>query len=45
MNSIRVSNRLDHDLAQYVGPDLVPNCLLRLSVERTSSERGTAYEI
>ena len=35
-NIIRVSNSLDPDQAQlYVGPDLGPNCLQRLSVDDT----------
>ena len=33
-NTIRVSNSLDPDQArQFVGPDLGPNCLKRLSAE------------
>ena len=33
-NIIRVSNSLDPDQAQcFVGPDLCPNCLQRLSVD------------
>ena len=35
-NTIRVSNSLDPDLTRYfVGPDLGPNCLQRLSVDKT----------
>ena len=34
---MRVSNRLDPVQARhFVGPDLVPNCLQRLSTEDTS---------
>ena len=34
-NTIRVSNSLDPDQARhFVGPDLGPNCLQRLSVSR-----------
>ena len=36
MNSIRVSNSLDPDQARrFVGPDLGPNCLQRLSADGT----------
>ena len=36
-NTIRVSNSLDLDHAQqYVGPDLGPNCLQKLSTDDTS---------
>ena len=36
-NSIKVSNSLDPDQAQrFVGPDLGPNCLQRLSADNTS---------
>ena len=36
--SIRVSNSLDPDQARcFVGPDLGPNCLQRLSAEDTSN--------
>ena len=39
MNSIRVSNSLDPDLARhFVGDDLGPNCLQRLSADDTSKE-------
>ena len=35
-NNIRVSNSLDPDQARpYVGPDLGPNCLYRLSADDT----------
>ena len=35
-NAIRVSNNLDPDQArQFVGPDLSPNCLQRLSAVNT----------
>ena len=37
MNTIRVSNSLDPDQARhYVGPDLGPNFLQRLSADDTS---------
>ena len=37
MNTIRVSNSLDPDQARhFVGPDLGPNCLQRLSAAATS---------
>ena len=36
-NNIRVSNTLDPDQARhFVGPDLGPNCLQRLSADDTS---------
>ena len=36
-NTIRVSNSLDPDQARhFVGPDLVSNCLQRLSADGTS---------
>ena len=36
-HTFRVSNSLDPDLAQhFVGPDLGPNCLQRLSADDTS---------
>ena len=36
-NTTRVSNSLDPDQARpFVGPDLDPNCLQRLSVDDTS---------
>ena len=39
-NTNRVSNRLDPDQARhFVGPDLGPNCLQRLSVDDTSRQR------
>ena len=35
-NTIKVSNRLDPDQARhFVGPDLSPNCLQRLSADDT----------
>ena len=38
MNLIRVSNSLDPDQDQHiVGPDLDPNCLLRLSADNKRS--------
>ena len=39
-NTIRVSNSLDPDQARhFVGPDLVPICLQRLSADNTRSKR------
>ena len=39
-NTIRVSNSLDPDQAQhFVGPDLGPNCLQRLSADDTSRHK------
>ena len=39
-DTIRVSSSLDQDQAQhFVGPDLCPNCLLRLSADDTSRQR------
>ena len=39
-NTIKVSNSLDSDPArQYVGPDLDPNCLQRLSADNTRGQR------
>ena len=39
-NTIRVSNILDPDQGQhFVGPDLGPNCLQRLSTNGTSRQR------
>ena len=36
-NNTRVSNRLDQDQARrFVGPDLGPNCLQRLSADDTT---------
>ena len=36
-NTFRVSNSLDPDLARhFVGPDLGPNCLQRLSADKAS---------
>ena len=44
-NTIRVSNSLDADQARlFVGPDLGPNCLQRLSPDETSSV-GRCVEI
>ena len=41
LNTIRVSNSLDPDQArQYVGPDLGPNCLQRLSADNKSPLAG-----
>ena len=40
-NTIRVWNSLDPDQARhFVGPDLDPNCLQRLSADNTSRQRG-----
>ena len=45
-NTIRVSNSLDPDQArQKVGPDLGPNCLLRLSADDTRKQRVKQYII
>ena len=39
-NTIRVSNSLEPDQARhFVGPDLGPNCLQRLSADDTSRQR------
>ena len=39
-NTIRVSNSSDPDQApHFVGPDLGPNCLQRLSADNTSKRR------
>ena len=39
-NTIRVSNSLDPDQARhFVGPDLGPNCLQRLTADDTSRQR------
>ena len=39
-NTIRVSNSLDPDQARnFVGPDLGPSCLQRLSADHTSRQR------
>ena len=38
-NTIRVTNSLDQDQAHFVGPDLGPNCLQRLSADDTSRQR------
>ena len=39
-NTIRVSNSLDPDQARhFVGPDLGPNCLQRLSADDTGSDK------
>ena len=41
-NTIRVSNSLDPDQARhYVGPDLGPNCLQRLSADTAGRELNT----
>ena len=46
-NTIRVSSCLDPDQAQhFVGPDLGPNCLQRLSADEKSCQwRGKSLEI
>ena len=39
-NTVRVSNSLDPDQARlFVGPDLVPNCLQKLSADETSRQK------
>ena len=43
MNIIGVSNSLDRGVKQFVGPDLDPNCLQRLSADNTIRER-TLYQ-
>ena len=41
-NTIRVSNSLDPDQARhFVGPDLGPNCLQRLSADIAGKELNT----
>ena len=41
-NTIRVSNSLDPDQARhFVGPDLGPNCLKRLSADTVGKELNT----
>ena len=41
-NTIRVSNSLDPDQARhFVGPDLGPNCLQRLSADKVGKEFNT----
>ena len=41
-----MSNSLDPDRArQNVGPDLVPNCLQRLSADDTSRQRVHVFQI
>ena len=40
MNISSVSNSLDADQARhFIGSDLVPNCLQKLSADKTSGER------
>ena len=40
-NTIRASNSFDPDQARhFVGPDLGPNCLQRLSADHTSKQRA-----
>ena len=40
LETIKVSNRLDPDQARhFVGPDLDPNCLQRLSADNSSRQR------
>ena len=42
INTIRVSNILDPDEARhFVGPDLGPNCLQRLSTDLAGTELNT----
>ena len=44
MNTTKVSNSLDPDQApRFVGPDLGPNCLQRLSAEDTSKQRLNTF--
>ena len=44
--TIRVSNSLDPDKAgHYVGPDLVPNCLKKLSTDNTRRQRVQKSQI
>ena len=39
-NTMRVSNSLDPDQARhFVGPDLCPNCLQRLSADDTNGQK------
>ena len=45
-NTIRVSNSLDPDQARrFVGPDLDPNCLQRLSADDTSRQRVNTFSV
>ena len=45
-NTIKVSNSMDPDQARrFVGPDLGPNCLQRLSVDDTRSLRLNGSQI
>ena len=40
-NTIRVSNSLDPDVARrFVGPDLGPDCLQRVSADDTGGQRA-----
>ena len=44
MNTIRVSNSLDPDRARhFVGPDLGPNCLQKLSADDRSRRHGLRF--
>ena len=44
-NTIRMSNKLDPDQARhFVGSDLDPNCLQRLSADNTSRQRVNSYK-
>ena len=46
MNTVKVLNSLDPDQAQrFVGPDLGPNCLLRVPVDGTSGQRVNWYHV
>ena len=45
-NTIRVSNSLDPDQARRsVGPDLVPNCMQKLSADDTRMQRVMGVNI
>ena len=44
--SVSVSNNLDPDHARHcVGPDLDPNCLQRLTADKSCSKRVNTFEI
>ena len=45
-NTIRVSDNLDSDqVLHFVGPDLDPNCLQRLSADNKSPTRGERVKV